>query len=305
MMRVAVTGGNGFIGGYLVSALVARGDEVVCLGRSERSLAEIDVPVTRHVTDFSVEDLTAAMAGCSSLVHLAGRRSVRGEDMELVAEFANTGLSMLDGLLRAALANAFGQVVQASSIAVYSHSNTRPYTEAERPIPASNYGLAKLFCEDYGDWWSVRHNIPVAHLRLAACYGAGERLSPALMSISDRAFRKTTVKITEGGRHSVDQIYVRDAVAAILRILDTGALGPYNIGSGRAATILEIAETANTVFRNDGNLVVEPADARSTPSGVHNYMMIDRARDKLNWQPSYSLQQGLEEMQQKWSWSNQ
>ncbi|WP_069063250.1 NAD(P)-dependent oxidoreductase [Sinorhizobium sp. RAC02] len=300
-MRVAVTGGNGFIGSYLCKRLLDRGDDVVCIGRSHESLEQIEGAVERHVTDFSPQDITTAMAGCSVLIHLAGRRSVRGEDMELVAEFAHTGLTMLDGLLRGALANGLRQVVQASSIAVYSGANTKPYFEKEVPIPASNYGLAKLFCEQYADWWSSRHGIPVAHLRLAASFGAGERLSPALMNISDRAFQKKKVKISESGRHAIDQIYVADVVNAILRIVDNGAKGAYNIGSGRAVSVLEIAETANDVFGNDGNLVVEPANEHSRPSGIHNHMVIDRAREQLGWEPEYTLRRGLEEMRDKWS----
>jgi UDP-glucose 4-epimerase len=300
MTKVAVTGANGFMGGYLVEALLGRGHDVLCLGRSAESLASVEGDVERHVTDYGVEDLTAALAGCDALVHLAGRRSVRGEDMELVGEFAQVGLSMLDGLLRGALANGLKQVVQASSIAVYSGANRRPYSEDETPVPASNYGLAKYFCEQYADWWSRRHGIPVAHLRIAACYGAGEKLTPALMKMSDRAWRGQYLKVSDGGRHGIDQIYVRDVAGAILRVLETGGSGPYNIGAGRAASVLEIAETANAVFGNDGNLEVGPVEANSSPP-AHNCMATGRAAEKLGWTPAYSLRDGLAEMRDIWN----
>lgn len=302
MMRVAVTGANGFIGGYLVEALLAAGHEVVCIGRSEASLAGVKGDVVRHVTDFSPADLTAALAGCDSLVHLAGRRSVRGEDMELVAEFAQTGLMMLDGLLRAALENRLRQVVQISSIAVYSGANRKPYDEAEPPVPASNYGLAKLFCEHYADWWSARHAIPAAHLRVAACFGAGEKLTPALMSLCDRASRKQMLKLSNGGHHAIDQIYVADVVDAILTVLAKGAVGgvggAFNIGAGRAATVREIAETANSVFGNDGNLTIEPPQPESEPA-LTNHMRIDRAAAVLGWAPRHSLRQGIAAMRDR------
>lgn len=299
MTFVAVTGANGFIGKALVDALLARGDEVLCLGRSQEALADIPAAAKAHVTDFSVDDLTAAMAGVDKLVHLAGRRSVRGEDMELVADFAHTGLMLLDGLLRAARENNIKQVVQASSIAVYSNANKKPYRETETPVPASNYGLAKLFCEDYANWWSARYKIPVAHLRFSACYGAGEKLTPALMKISDQAFRSIAISVSNGGNHAIDQIHVNDAVSAVLCALDANRGGAFNIGAGRAIPLSEIVQTAVAVFESTAGLTIEPADDNNGPK-VDNHMMIGHATQHLGWEPTTPLRDGMQHMRLEW-----
>lgn len=300
MSRVAITGANGFMGKYLIEMLLAKGYEVVAIGRSESGLADLPAKVKRHVSSYSIEDLSTALQGCQSLIHLAGRRSVRGEDMELVAAFAETGLSMLDALLRACLTCGVETVVQASSIAVYSLQNDRPYREDQRPVPASNYGLAKLFCEDYAGWWSKRHGVPVAHLRIAACYGAGEKLTPALMKMSMQAFRGEQLSISNGGHHAIDECYVKDVAGAFITAMEAKAEGPFNIGAGRAVTLLEIAQTANQVYGNEGNLVIEPANPDSSPN-IHNHMIIDRAAKQLGWSPTYSLKDGLAEMRSIWT----
>jgi UDP-glucose 4-epimerase len=300
LTRIAVTGANGFIGKYLVERLLNDGHDVLCLGRSEQSLSGIQEKADRHLTDFSATDLSAALNGCHSLVHLAGRRSVRGEDMEFVGEFASTGLSMLDGLLRASLVNNLTQIVQISSIAVYSKFDATPFEDTGLPAPASNYGLAKLFCEQYADWWSARHGIPVAHLRVAACYGAGEKLTPALMSISDKARRKERVSVSDGGSHTIDQIYVADVVEAIRLALENNATGSFNIGSGKAVSILEIAHTANEVFDNVGKLDIGELSGIPTMHGK-NFMKINRAFEKLGWRPQHSLKDGLTAMRDDWN----
>jgi UDP-glucose 4-epimerase len=300
LKKVAVTGANGFIGGYLVAALLQRGYRVLCIGRSIESMSKIPGAIEKHATDYSANDLTKALEGSHSIVHLAGRRSVRGEDMELVADFAQTGLKMLDGLLRAALQNNIEQVIQASSIAVYSPSNKKPFDENEYPIPASNYGLAKLFCEQYADWWSARHNIPVAHLRIAACYGAGEKLTPALMSIADKARRKEHITVNNAGLHAIDQIYVEDVVEVILKVLQKGFHGPVNIGSACAISVREIAELANEVFGNTGNLTVGEV-ANGVVFDDKNHLKIDGALEKLDWTPSHTVKEGLQEMRRRWN----
>ena len=74
---VFLTGGSGFIGGQLAVALLARGDEVVALARSEesaRSLGSRGVEVARgDVLDR--DTLVRAMAGCEIVHHVAGVNS--------------------------------------------------------------------------------------------------------------------------------------------------------------------------------------------------------------------------------------
>lgn len=304
MSRVAVTGANGFIGRYVVTGLVESGHEVVGLGRSlperSRNGIEADARVTYHATDYGLDHLKECLSGCSGLIHLAGRRSVRGEDMELVAEFAASNLSMLDGLLRASLECGIEAVVQASSIAVYSRTDPLPYSEETNPDPASNYGLAKLFAERYGDWWGGRHGIPVSHLRLAACFGAEEKLTPALMTIADRASRNQPITISNGGTHAIDQIFVRDAARAFLKAFEDKASGPFNIGAGRAISLREIAETAKDVFDQDAGLTIEPMPPEAADA-VPAFMETKRAERILGWKPEHSLRDGLTAMRKAWS----
>src|SRR5207245_1084710 len=78
-MRAVVTGGAGFIGSHLIEALVARGDEVVCVerpGAPRRWLEGLDLSYRDSGLD-NERALSAAFAGADVVFHLAGLTEAR------------------------------------------------------------------------------------------------------------------------------------------------------------------------------------------------------------------------------------
>src|SRR5438093_13697360 len=78
-MRAVVTGGAGFIGSHLIEALVARGDEVVCVerpGAPRRWLEGLDLSYRDSGLD-NERALSAALAGADVVLHLAGLNEAR------------------------------------------------------------------------------------------------------------------------------------------------------------------------------------------------------------------------------------
>ncbi|MCU1263908.1 MAG: nucleoside-diphosphate sugar epimerase [Acidobacteria bacterium] len=74
-MRIAITGGTGFIGGHLAQRLAAEGHEVVLLGRGKRAAKDAEVGTRARFVcaDLSsVDSLTNAFAGCDVVAHCAG-----------------------------------------------------------------------------------------------------------------------------------------------------------------------------------------------------------------------------------------
>lgn len=295
MNRVALTGGNGFIGRYVLDHLLRAGMKVRCLGRSEASLAAIGQDAEKRLTDFSMDQAVDALDGCDALVHLAGRRTLREDDPGRLAPFTESGVPLLDALLRGAKANGLKKIVQASSIAVYSPANDKPYTESASPQPVNVYGLSKYIAERQADCWSAGSGIPVIHLRIAACYGHGERDSAALMRFANQAARGEHLTVNQGGRYLIDQVYVEDVAEAFHAALLSDASGPINIGAGRCFSVLEIAEAANSAFGNEGNLTVEGSKAGEAPN-PDSYMLIDRARQQIGWTPRHDLLDGMTAM---------
>src|SRR5438067_232919 len=152
MARFLVTGGAGFIGSSLATALVARGDEVrvfdsFLTGREE-NLADLpDVEVIRgDVRD--IDGLRVAMRGVERVLHQAAVPSVaRSLADPILSDASNIGGTL--NLLIAARDAGVPRVVFASSSSVYGDTPTLPKVETMAPSPLSPYAVTKLTGEYY------------------------------------------------------------------------------------------------------------------------------------------------------------
>lgn len=297
MTRIIVTGASGFIGHHLVAKLADSGHDVLCLGRSNSSLQRIKANVQKHVTDYSISNLSDIMNGYNIIVHLAGRRLSHADDKDFTSPFITQAASMLDNLLRAAKLNNIKRIVTASSIGVYSSANNAPYSEDQLPKPATPYGVMKLFCEQAVDFWCQNNDASAAHIRLAQCYGLGEKESGVLMRFIAQAKAGETLHVASDGSFPIDEIYVKDAINAFQNLIETNKTGAFNIGAGRGYSILDIAKVANTVFNNNksNNIVVETKKAANNRQ-TEKHMNIAKAKQLLKWQPEYSLLDSFEHM---------
>lgn len=143
MVKVLVTGASGFIGGHLVRALAARGDEVTCLARKSSQtdrLAPLGVQLAcGDITD--AESLRSAVAGQEVVFQLAGcLRALKLEDLYRVNQEGAGNVART-----CAEQSTPPVLVMVSSLAACGPSpNGRPRSEADPPTPISNYGRSKL-----------------------------------------------------------------------------------------------------------------------------------------------------------------
>lgn len=284
---IAVTGASGFIGRYLLADLREAGFHTVTIGRG----AEAD-----RQTDYSPDSLRAALSGTAAVVHLAGRRMTREDAPMDLGPFIGPNVEAVGHLARAAQAEGLTRIVFASTIAVYSTYTPAPYREDGPTQPVNAYALSKLIAEALLDMLARAHQAPpTLSLRFAAVYGHGEKGTPALMKFINQARAGEQLVLMGNPDYTIDQLYVRDATAAIIAALRTpaGAAGPCNIGGGRAWTVAEIARITNEVFGNAGNI----DDSAASASAAHQAVMdIGRAATILGWRPVHDLRTGLEDL---------
>lgn len=114
MSRVFVTGGSGVVGGALVERLVARGDEVVALARSDAAAAALQARGTRVVRGdlLDEEALARGMDGCTLAFHVAGVNAMCVEDPEAMRR---TNVDGAAGVVRAAARAGVPRLVHTSS----------------------------------------------------------------------------------------------------------------------------------------------------------------------------------------------
>lgn len=283
-MRVAITGGSGFLGRHLVGELLARGDQPIVLG-IEKEGTVCGLPII--TTDFSVDSLKEQLNGADAVVHLA---STRGVFPRLSAYYDCVELT--ENVYEAAVACGIQNVVYASSISVYA-GDELPYVETQAPAPSNLYGVYKLTCEQFCQIYGVRDGLRIKNLRFAHLYGANEQNNYMINVFFRRAFAGEQLQVFSQNPARRQMLYVKDAARAICAALDNPAVsGTFNIASQDALTNAEIAETICRVFTPD--LEVSYGDkVENTPS---SYMDGTKAREQLGFEPKYSFEAAVKEI---------
>lgn len=168
-MKALVTGGTGFVGGHLVEALRARGDEVTALVRSPAKAAALG-PLGVRLAPGDLDDsasLAAAVAGQEVVYHVAGMVAAGSE-----AEFLRCNGDGTASLVAAAARAQVSRFVYVSSMAAGGPAiRGRPLTGAEPPRPVTAYGRSKLA----GESAVTAGALPWVILRPPTVYGPRDR----------------------------------------------------------------------------------------------------------------------------------
>ncbi len=142
-MKIAVTGGTGFIGGRLVQRLLKMGYEVRILSRRAKKSADPKVEVVA-VNYMDVKSLTVALNGCSTVFHLAAAifaYNYKG--------FEKANIITTRNLVAACNNTEVEKVILLSSLAAagFAKDASVPLKETDTPNPVSDYGITKLGAE--------------------------------------------------------------------------------------------------------------------------------------------------------------
>jgi UDP-glucose 4-epimerase len=303
-MKCLVTGGAGFIGSNLVDALVARGDEVTVVddlrtGRRANlegalaagaELIELDIRAVAELTALAAERRPEA------IFHLAAQNDVR-KSIEDPAFDAEINVGGTANVLEAARAGGSGRVVFVSTGgAIYGEGAGQqlPLDESTAIAPMSAYGQSKYAAEGYLALYERLYGISGIALRLGNVYGPrqdplGEAGVIAIFCGKLRAGERPL--IFGDGTQTRDYLYVGDVVAAALAAAESTVTGPVNLGTGREASVLELAETLGRLGDSES---FEPEFAPARAGEVQRIALdASRAERELGWRPTTSLEDGL------------
>lgn len=253
-MRVAVTGGAGFIGANLCRSLDRRPEftEVVVLDDLSTGLiANLSGLKLVRLVVCDVADGPAvekAIEGVDAIVHLAARPSVPRSLADPVASHR----ANVDGtiqVLEAARRCGIPYLIVASSSSVYGKSLALPKSEIQKPSPISPYAATKLASEVYALAWQQSFGINVLALRLFNVFGpfqaANHSYAAVVPCFMSAAIRRQPLPIDGDGRQTRDFTYVATVVDVIVEAL-TGRVHypePVNLAIGVRTTLLELVAT--------------------------------------------------------------
>ncbi len=226
MMRIAVIGARGQLGGAVVDA---------CAGRHQV------VPFDRASLDVTrADDVAAAMERVrpDAIINCSGYNAVDAAESRPVEALLVNAFAVR---LLARAARALGAVlVQYSSDFVFDGTATAPMREEEPPNPRSAYATSKLL----GEWFAA--DAPTSYvLRVESLFGAapGHRAKGSLESILDGLKAGRPVRVF--GDRTVSPTFVVDAARATLELLERRApAGIYHCVNSGNGTWLEVAQEA-------------------------------------------------------------
>ncbi|TQS71270.1 SDR family oxidoreductase [Ornithinibacillus gellani] len=286
-MKVAITGGTGFLGKHVIDSLKTEGYVPVILTRSQQQNEFIDCEL--RYTDYSNEALVEDLIDIDAVIHLAAKRGSQG----LISDFHENEV-MTQNLYTTCLNLGISNIIFASSISVYSDKSTIPWTERNIPSPNLMYGISKLANEHIGNIYSTK-GLFVKNIRLAHLYGFNEKNNYMINLFFRQAFNKEKLVLNTNSTAKREFLYVKDAAKAIICALRREKVaGTFNVGSGNALTNFEVAQNINEVFLNNNNLLIKHPEMedKTQPS----YFDSTYAKNKLYFSCDYTFVSALSDI---------
>jgi UDP-glucuronate decarboxylase len=298
--RVLVTGGAGFLGSHLCDRLIARGDEVLCVDNfytgCRRNVAHLlDLPnfeLMRHDVTFSLYvevDEIYNLACPASPVHY------QFDPVQTTKVSVHGTINML-GLAKRTKA----KLLQASTSEVYGDPTIHPQTEEYwgnvNPIgPRACYDEGKRCAETLCFDYHRQHGLPIKVARIFNTYGP--RMHPedgrVVSNFIVQALAGEPITIYGEGAQTRAFCYVDDLVEGLIRLMDSSddITGPINLGNTGEFTILELAHKVLELTGSTATILHKPLPENDP---LQRQPDIARARALLGWQPTVSLECGLE-----------
>jgi len=300
MARIVVTGGAGFLGSHLCTRLVERGDEVAVLDNlSTGDRANVEHLLGKPGFSFLHYDVTRYVwvpGPVDAILHFASPASPK-DYLELpiqTLKVGSLGTHNCLGLAREKGATFF----LASTSEVYGDPKVHPQPENYwghvNPVgPRGVYDEAKRFAEAITMAYHRYHELEVRIVRIFNTYGP--RMRPedgrVVSNFLVQALTGKPLTIYGDGRQTRSFTYVDDEVRGIIGLLDSGYVGPMNIGNDGEFSLLELAELVREVTNSSSDILFEPLPVDDPTQRRPDLAL---ARTVLGFEPKVALREGLE-----------
>ena len=295
-MKVLVTGASGFIGSAVALDLARRGHEVAVLLREGSDPWRLgDSLQGMRVVRGDLSDATTyagALEGFApeAVAHL-GWTGVANHDRNDWRQAHNVGQAA--ALLQAAFVAGARHFVGCGSQAEYGPRPDR--TPETAPLqPTTAYGGAKVATFQLLQPLCAVHGVRFAWARFFSTYGPRDEAHWMIPQLIGRLLRGERPALTEG-RQLWDYLHVRDAAAAVARLVEEpAAVGAFNVGSGKPVPLRRIVETIR-----DAAAPGAPLGFGEVPYRPDQVMHLEAGIEKLvaatGWSPAIPLEEGVRE----------
>ncbi len=298
--KYLVTGGAGFIGSHIATALVERGNKVSVLdnlstGRRE-NLEHLGDQVTLHEGCLLDRDVVEqALDGVEVVYHQAALASVPRSVKEPLATNAACVTGTVN-LLDAAREAGVRRVVYAGSSSAYGDQPNMSKRETDLPSPLSPYAAAKLAGELYCQSFTATYGLETVVIRYFNVFGPRQdpnsEYSAVIPIFVTKMVKGERPTIYGDGKQSRDFTYIDNVVQGNLAAADApDAVGKsINVACGSQTTLLSLVAAINQVLGTDIKPIFDEARAGDVRESLAD---ITAARAMLGYEPEIDFDEGL------------
>lgn len=321
--RVIVTGGGGFLGGFVVDKLVRRGAADILIPRIEhydltdrdsirRLLGDAMLPADQRPAHLrpahpGLESAasTAGDAKNTILLHLAAHVGGIGANREHPAEFFYDNLMMGVELMHQAWQRGVGKFVAIGTVCAYPKFTPVPFKEEDlwSGYPEETnapYGLAKKMLLVQAQAYRQQYGYNAIYLLPVNLYGPGDNFDPASSHVIPALIRKAVearehgekeLQVWGDGSPTREFLYVEDAAEGILAAAEKyDGPEPVNLGSGSEISIKDLAEMIVRQTGFEGKLVWQTDKPNGQP---RRGLDVGRAREYFGWSAQMPFEEGM------------
>ena len=294
-MKFVVTGGAGFIGSHLSEYLIKEGHSVIVIddlsvGKIE-NLENIKEKIDFHQVDIlDFEEMEKIVNSVDGIFHEAALASVP-ESFEKPELYNKVNVGGTENIFKLAKKNGF-KVVHASSSSIYGNPTKVPINENDEKKSFNPYASTKIEDEMLVQKYSEL-GVSIIGLRYFNVYGKRQsgQYAGVITKFMERLSQKKQPIIDGDGMQLRDFVFVEDVVRANLAAMTSDLIfGFFNVGTGKAISILELAKLLIDLY----GLSIEPIFGPTRKGDVKKSVAdMSLAIKKLNWKPETKLEDGL------------
>ncbi|MBO7229717.1 MAG: SDR family oxidoreductase [Bacteroidales bacterium] len=299
MKRILVTGGAGFLGSHLCKRLLDEGNEVICLDNYFTGSKRNIIPLINNPYFETIRHdvCTPYFAEVDEIYNLACPASPVHYQHNAIKTVKTSVMGALNMLGLAKRLNI--KILQASTSEVYGDPTVHPQPEGywgnvncigER----SCYDEGKRCAETLFVNYHKQNNVKVKIARIFNTYGPNMHPSDGrvVSNFIVQALQNKDITVAGDGSQTRSFQYVDDLIEGFVRLMATEDefIGPMNIGNPGEFTILQLAEKVIELTASRSKIVYIPLPSDDP---MQRKPDISLAKEKLNWQPTICLEEGL------------
>jgi GDP-4-dehydro-6-deoxy-D-mannose reductase len=304
MLKILVTGVNGFVGKHLARELKSRGYEVMGLGHEASAHPDVMKAVDKYeVCDLTVDEQVNSLdlAGVNAVINLAGLANA-GASFDAEKLYKKVNVEVLEKLGNHMLnSDSKARLIAISSGALYDPNQPLPLTETSKTVSQSSpYAMSKLMMEDVAKDLKGQ-GLDCVTIRPFNHFGPGQMpgfLIPDLYQKLGQAREGGTITV---GNLATKRDYtdVRDVVKAYADLAASETLGfdLYNVCSGTSRSGQEVLDTMLTVMGLADKVSVEVDQSLIRPSDpAELYGSYERLNEETGWEPTIPFEQTIQDI---------